>query len=196
MSDLETTRSKLEAMLEALSAIPELAVNEAMARISEIVELAGANVLALESEGQFEDAATMYEIVAKAFETAAQKVPEEDRQRVVSLGDYWSLKASTVRLTAESETELTPPPPSYAEQRRGRAIDRLALKMQHQGLAPAGDESRPSAVVSLQQAMDLLKADEPEGGRETTVRTAPPTDWTEKIESKAQKFSSKKPPPR
>ena len=195
MSDLETTRSKLEAMLEALSAMPELVINEAIARISEIVELAGANVLALESEGQFEDAATMYEIVAKAFETAAQKVPEEDRQRVVSLGDYWSLKASTVRLTAESETELTPPPPSYAEQRRGRAIDRLALKMQHRGLAPAGDESRPSAVVSLQQAMDLLK-DELEGGRETTVRTAPPTDWTEKIESKAQKFSPKKPPPR
>jgi hypothetical protein len=195
MSDLETTRSKLEAMLEALSAMPELAVNEAMARISEIVELAGANVLALEGEGQFEDAATVYEIVAKAFETAAQKVPEEDRQRVVWLGGYWSFKASTMRLIAESETELTPPPLSYAEQHRGRAIDRLALKMQHQGLAPAGDESRSSSVVSLQQAMDLLK-DELEGGRETTVRAAPPTDWTEKTESKAQKFSPKKPPPR
>jgi len=196
MGDLETARGKLETMLEALSAIPELTMDEALARMSEMVKLAGDSAPKLEEDGQFEEAAAIYEIVARAFETAAQKVSEEDRQRMISLVDYWSLKANTVRLIVESEAEVTPPSPPYAVPPRAPAVDRISLKIQREGLVPAWDESQSSTVVSPQEVADPLKLGEEPTGREAKVRAPTPTDWEVKPEGKVHRFSHKKPSPR
>lgn len=172
MSSLETTRKELRAMLEALSASLELSINEALARMSEIVELAGADTLALEKEGRFAEAATLYGIIAEAFEIAAQKVPEEDRRRVASLGDYWSLKASTAHLSLESLAEPVLQPPPYLEQHRPIA-DHSSLKIHLHGLELETDKlGRPTPTRS-QQAMDLEKLGEVQVGRGARVRVSP-----------------------
>lgn len=173
MSSLETTRKELRSMLEALSASPELSINEALARMSEIVELAGADTLALEKEGRFAEAATLYGMIAEAFEIAARKVPEEGKQRVASLGDYWSLKANTMQVAPESVAEPMPQPPPYIQQRRDPTTDRLPLKMRRQGLALKTDEFGASAVISSQQAVDPEKLGEVQVGRGARVRVSP-----------------------
>lgn len=194
MSSLETTRSKLEAIREALLTVSELSVNRALARMSEIVEQAGDDALALEREERFEEAATLYEMVAGAFEIAARKVPEEDRQRIASLGDYWSLKAWRARLAPEPTAEPTPQPSPYTEQRRAPITDRLSLKMQRQqGFTPATDRPTPSAKVRPQQAMDLKRLDEVQAGRGTEFPTPPRPKRLERETEKRRQISHKKP---
>ncbi len=105
MKDMETIRSELVALKIALSASAELTFDEALARISETAEKAGENALALEEKGQTAQAEVLYEALSQVFETAAQQVPEADRQRMAALGNYWSLKAQMARLAPEPTTE-------------------------------------------------------------------------------------------
>lgn len=194
MSSLETTRSKLEAVREALLAAPELSVNEALAYMSEIVEQAGDDAMALEREERFKEAATLYEMVTEAFEIAARKVPEADRQRMASLGDYWSLKARRARLTPKPMAEPTPEPLPDTKQRRVPVTDRLSLKMQRQrGFAFAADEPAPSAEVGTQQAIDLKRPGEVQAGRGTEFPTPPHPKQFKRETEKRRQLSRKKP---
>jgi hypothetical protein len=108
MRDMETIRSELIALKVALSVSPGLTFDEALARISETVEKAGESAMALEEKGQTVQAEALYKALAQVFETAAQQVPEEDRQRMAALGNYWSLKVQMARGLEQSA--LTPEP--------------------------------------------------------------------------------------
>ena len=190
-SSLEKIRSRLTAMSEALAVIPALSVNEALARMSAFVdELASVDTLALEREGRFEEAADLYRSIADVFETAAQKVPEEDRQQVASLGDYWSLKAQRAGVTPEPTEEPTPQPLPHVEQHREPTIDHPSPKMGRQGLRFTTDKSRLSTAVK--QAVDLMQPGEPQAGFGTKVRTRLPPEQVEGASSKQQQFPRKK----
>ena len=167
MSDLETIRSELETTLEALLTGPKLPVNEALARLSNIVDLAGDYTLKLEAAARFEEAATWYEKVARAFEASAQKMPEEDKQRIASLGSYWLLKAQRVTV------EPTPEPPPYVEQRIALATDHSSLKIRRQGLKLESDKPGRLTPVRPRQAVGLEKPGEVQIRRGVRVRTSP-----------------------
>ena len=168
MNDLKATRSELETALEALSASPEPSVNEALARLSNIVDLAGDYTLKLETAGRFEEAATWYEKVANAFEATAQKMPEEeDKQRIASLSSYWLLKAQ------RAAAEPAPEPPPYIEQRRDPITDRLSPKIHRQGLKLEPDRPGRLTPVRPQQAMGLKRPGGVQVGRGTRIRTSP-----------------------
>jgi len=196
MDGLEMTLSALKAKLEVLSASPQLSVHEALVRMNEVVELVSTETLAvLESEGRFEEAAALYGKVAEAFAIAAQKVPEEDRQRVISWGNYWSLKASTVRLAPQLAPEPTPSPPPYAEQRRDPVTDRLSTKLQRQDPFSVTRAYKPSAIVRPQEAVDLKMPGEVPTGRGTEVHTPPLPKHIKRVPTKSRQFLRKKPQP-
>ena len=167
MNNLGTIRSELEAALEALLTGPKLPVNEALARLSNVVDLAGDYTLKLEAAGRLAEAATWYKKVAQAFEATAQKMPEEDRQRIASLSSYWLLKAHRVTV------EPAPEPPPYIEQRRDPTTDHSSLKIHHQGLKLETDKPGRLTPAKPHQAVDLEKPGGVQVGRGTRVRTSP-----------------------
>jgi len=167
MSDLETIRSELEAALEALLTGPKQPVNEALTSLSNIVDLAGDYTLKLETAGRLAEAATWYKKVAKIFEATAQKMPEEDKQRIASLSSYWLLKAQRVTV------ELAPEPPPYIEQRRDPTTDHSSLKIRRQGLKLETGKPGQLPPVRPHQAVDLEKPGGVQVRRGTRVRTSP-----------------------
>lgn len=167
MSDLEKIRSELEATLEALLTSPKLSVNEVLARLSNIVDLAGDYTLKLEASGRLAEAATWYKRVAQAFETAAQKVPAEDGQQIASLSSYWLLKAQRVTV------EPAPEPPPYIEQRRDPTTDHSSPKIRRYGLKLETDKPGRRTPVRPQQVVDLKQGGGAQVGRGARVRTSP-----------------------
>ena len=103
MSNTETACSELETKLEALKNSPTLSVSEALTCVDDIIELVESDLLALESERKFEQAAALYEMITQAFETAARKVPEiELHPRVEApLQGHFVDGDCPLRLTAE-----------------------------------------------------------------------------------------------
>jgi hypothetical protein len=157
MDSTEISPNKLETMLITLSSLSALSVSEALAHLSKIVEQGGDDALAFEQQGRFQEAAAVYEKVAQAFVEAAHKVPEDDRQRVASLGDYWSLKARRTRLTPTPTTEPAPQPPGKSGQRQDHITDRLAQKIQRKDFELIPDEPKPTTRVRPKPIADVMK---------------------------------------
>jgi hypothetical protein len=181
-------------MLMTLSGLSALSVSEALAHLSEIVEQGGGDALALEQEGRFQEAAAVYEKVAQAFVEAAQKVPEDDQQRVASLGDYWSLKARRTRLTptpAPTPTaEPAPQPPRESGQRQDRITDRLSQKIQRKDFELTPDEPKPTTRVRPKQIADVMK---PSRAQESPGAKSRPSSYSGQIEIEEEDTTSQFP---
>ncbi|MDW8098175.1 MAG: hypothetical protein RML36_01670 [Anaerolineae bacterium] len=83
-----------------------LTTAQALEITNEIAELAQAAAKSLETAGEFAAIVGLYEDVAKAFEKAAAKMPEQDQDLIAPFMDFWSRAAESKRVA------LSTPPAS------------------------------------------------------------------------------------
>lgn len=93
----QETTAIIQEKLRFLDHEERLTTAQALEITNEIAELAQAAAKPLETAGELALVAGLYEDVAKAFEKAAAKMPEQDQNLIAPFVDFWSRAAESKR---------------------------------------------------------------------------------------------------
>ncbi len=131
----QQTMTTIERQLDLLARSGTLPVAQAIQQAQRIATLVEKVAASLEEEGQFEEAADLYDKAAQAFQLVTEKIPEADREQLYARADFWSAKADVTRYRVYTAPTMPP-----VERPIKPSTDSLLPKRR----TPTGGAPRPS----------------------------------------------------
>lgn len=138
--DLTTLRKEIDAMIEQLKGKGSMTRDEALSAANEIVEKINKLIDIYGKTVDIGERIELYEKAKDAYIMAAQKVPEEDRIRVLRPSSFWSMRADLAKVESKR------PPIFYPVTIRKKTSRALPSREKITGLHELLGEKRPEKL--------------------------------------------------